>query len=151
MLNDKFEKDTLGHLMADNFLKVPVYQRPFTWEHPPLDDFFGDIRGSNLYYYFLGTIILTDLGDYIELPGGQQRIAIISKKTHNEYHKQLRNYGLIDPKMNSKIRETSFLSKKQTYRLSETMTTKYSSGFGKGDIEKIEKSQKEFAESSLEI
>lgn len=73
-----FEKDTIGHFIADNFLKVPLYQRSFAWERSHVEDLFNDIKSSYPDDYFLGTIVVTDRGDYLEIVDGQQRVGTIS-------------------------------------------------------------------------
>jgi len=78
MANIDFEKDTIGHFIADNFLRVPLYQRSFAWELSHVQDLFNDIKDSNFEDYFLGTLVVTDKGDYLETVDGQQRIATIS-------------------------------------------------------------------------
>jgi len=73
-----FEHDGIGHFLSDNFLKVPLYQRPFAWEKENVKELFDDITNSYPNEYFIGTIVVTDKGDYLEIVDGQQRIATIS-------------------------------------------------------------------------
>jgi len=73
-----FEKDTVGHFISDNFLRVPLYQRSFAWEVSHVEDLFNDITNSYPEDYFIGTIVVTDKGDYLEIVDGQQRLATIS-------------------------------------------------------------------------
>ena len=73
-----FEHDGIGHFLSDNFLKVPLYQRSFAWEKENVKELFDDITNSYPNEYFIGTIVVTDKGDYLEIVDGQQRIATIS-------------------------------------------------------------------------
>ena len=73
-----FEHDGIGHFLSDNFLKVPLYQRSFAWEKENVKELFNDITNSYPNEYFIGTIVVTDKGDYLEIVDGQQRIATIS-------------------------------------------------------------------------
>ena len=73
-----FEHDGIGHFISDNFLKVPLYQRPFAWEKENVKELFDDITNSSPNKYFIGTIVVTNKGDYLEIVDGQQRIATIS-------------------------------------------------------------------------
>ena len=75
-----FDQDGVGHFIADNFLKVPSYQRSFAWEISHVQDLFEDIKNSHHEDYFIGTIVVTvtDKGDYLEIVDGQQRLATIN-------------------------------------------------------------------------
>lgn len=73
-----FKHDGIGHFLSDKFLKVPLYQRSFAWEKENVKELFDDITNSYPDEYFIGTIVVTDRGDYLEIVDGQQRIATIS-------------------------------------------------------------------------
>lgn len=80
MAKIEFKQDGVGHFIADNFLKVPIYQRSFAWETLNVQDMVEDIKNSYLEDYFIGTIVVTDKreGDYLEIVDGQQRLATIN-------------------------------------------------------------------------
>lgn len=78
MARIEFKQDGVGHFIADKFLRVPVYQRPFAWEESNVQDLFEDIKNSRPEDYFIGTIVVTDKGDYLEIVDGQQRLATIN-------------------------------------------------------------------------
>jgi len=78
MAKIEFKEDGAGHFIADSFLRVPVYQRPFAWEKSHVQDLFEDIRNSRPEDYFIGTIVVTDKGEYLEIVDGQQRLATIN-------------------------------------------------------------------------
>jgi uncharacterized protein with ParB-like and HNH nuclease domain len=74
--------DGIGHVLADNELKVPVYQRAFSWGNEEVSELLNDLWESfrrNEAEYFLGTIVHT--GQKSEGPSvvdGQQRLATVS-------------------------------------------------------------------------
>lgn len=72
-----FFEETVGHFISDNFLKVPTYQRSFAWEETNVLELFEDIRNSLPEDYFIGTIVVTNKEDYLEIVDGQQRLATI--------------------------------------------------------------------------
>lgn len=74
-----FDQDGIGHFIADNFLKVPSYQRSFAWEVSHVQDLFDDIKNSYPEDYFIGTVVVTVTdSDYLEIVDGQQRLATIN-------------------------------------------------------------------------
>jgi hypothetical protein len=72
-------RDGIGHLLADNQLRVPFYQRAYAWKKPHVRGLFDDLRraidegGKD---YFLGSIVAcgANCAD-IEIVDGQQRLA----------------------------------------------------------------------------
>jgi len=78
MANVVFKQDGAGHFIADKFLKVPVFQRSFAWEKSNVQDLFEDIKNSRSENYFIGTIVVTDKEDYLEIVDGQQRLATLN-------------------------------------------------------------------------
>lgn len=78
MPNIDFVHDGIGHFISDNFLKVPLYQRSFAWEINNVQELFEDIKNTYPDEYFIGTIVVTDKDDYLEIVDGQQRLATIS-------------------------------------------------------------------------
>ena len=73
-----FERDGIGHFISDNFLKVPLYQRSFAWEVNNVRELFEDIKNTYPNEYFIGTIVVTNKEDHLEIVDGQQRLATIS-------------------------------------------------------------------------
>jgi len=56
----KFGHDCLGHLLSDRLLKVPSFQRRYTWESEDVENFWLDIQRAQASgdSYFMGTIVL---------------------------------------------------------------------------------------------
>lgn len=73
-----FKHDGIGHFLSDKFLKVPLYQRSFAWEKENVKELFDDITNSYPDEYFIGTIVVTDKGDCLEIVDGQQRLVTVS-------------------------------------------------------------------------
>ncbi|OAG26684.1 DUF262 domain-containing protein [Thermodesulfatator autotrophicus] len=73
-----FNRDGIGHFLSDKFLKVPLYQRSFAWQKENVKELFDDITNFYPNEYFIGTIVVTDKRDYLEIVDGQQRLVTIS-------------------------------------------------------------------------
>lgn len=73
-----FKIDGIGHFISDNYLKVPIYQRPYAWIEDNIKALFQDIKDSYPEEYFIGTIVVTNKGDYFEIIDGQQRLATVT-------------------------------------------------------------------------
>lgn len=75
----QFRLNGIGHLIRDELLGVPIYQRSYAWEKDQVDDFCSDLRNafnSPLREYFMGTVVLSDeSGDRKMVIDGQQRLA----------------------------------------------------------------------------
>lgn len=78
---DRIEIDrvTIGHLLRNEVLKVPVYQRPYAWEKENVTDLYNDLAGAianGATEYFLGSIVIAKSADGApEVVDGQQRLA----------------------------------------------------------------------------
>lgn len=74
--------DGIGHLLADSELRVPVYQRSFSWTSEEITELLSDLweafrRGDE--EYFLGSVVLTArTGEQPSVVDGQQRLATVS-------------------------------------------------------------------------
>lgn len=97
-----FKIDGIGHFISDNYLKVPIYQRPYAWMDDNVTALFQDIKESS-EEYFIGTIVVANKGDYVEIIDGQQRLATITI-----FYSAVRNFmlELNDDKGASLIGET---------------------------------------------
>jgi len=98
---------TVGKLFSPDFLfKIPIYQRPLSWEKDNFDQLFEDIydaMNSNEKQYFLGSIILQEREhekNKYDIVDGQQRLsalailmAVIRDNTQNStLEKKLTSY-----------------------------------------------------------
>jgi uncharacterized protein with ParB-like and HNH nuclease domain len=79
----KSEERSIGSILADKrTLRVPAYQRSFSWTKVQIDDLWEDIQ-SILYDgqepYFLGSMVFIQKADNsLEVVDGQQRLATVS-------------------------------------------------------------------------
>ena len=56
-----FDHDHLGHLLMDKRLAVPNFQRPYSWDHNNIEEFWEDLqRARESGSYFMGTIVLAN-------------------------------------------------------------------------------------------
>lgn len=69
----------IGSCLTQGSLRVPLYQRSYSWEIKQVNDLFNDIKESiqsNREDYFLGSVVIArDQNAIDELVDGQQRIA----------------------------------------------------------------------------
>jgi hypothetical protein len=71
----------IGHVLTDNFLSVPLYQRSYAWEERHVRDLLNDLDNAireDEKEYFLGSIVITqksETGNRPEVVDGQQRLA----------------------------------------------------------------------------
>ena len=71
----------IGTILTNNHLRVPSYQRSYAWEDDDINDLFDDIGKAidkREPEYFLGSAVLSESGDELEIIDGQQRIATLS-------------------------------------------------------------------------
>jgi hypothetical protein len=72
----------LGHLLSDGQMRVPVYQRAFSWTAEEIRELLSDLWDSfrrNDAEYFLGSIVLSGSDDEVpSVVDGQQRLATLS-------------------------------------------------------------------------
>ena len=68
---------TVGDLLGQQ-LRIPHYQRPYTWEPPTAVQLLDDIKdasdGDQGRSYVLGAVILHDDGEGLDVVDGQQRL-----------------------------------------------------------------------------
>ena len=73
--------DGVGHILKDNKLRVPAYQRSYSWLEDNVNDLLFDIRSAFTSLdeeYFLGSCVLTGTdGDYLDVVDGQQRLTTV--------------------------------------------------------------------------
>ena len=72
----------IGHVVSDNSLSVPRYQRSYAWEERQVGELFQDIAtaiGEKEKEYFLGSIVvMNEPPNRPEVVDGQQRLATTS-------------------------------------------------------------------------
>jgi len=72
----------IGHLLKDNRLQVPAYQRSYSWYAENARELFDDIEAALIGLekeYFLGSIVVSGgLDDVLDVVDGQQRLATVA-------------------------------------------------------------------------
>ncbi len=72
----------IAHVLADNRLRVPAFQRSYAWEETHVNDLMQDLTQaiqSGSQEYFLGSIVVsTEHAGSLEVIDGQQRLATIT-------------------------------------------------------------------------
>lgn len=119
---DKLEArlDGIGHLLADHYIRVPLYQRAYSWIDEQIEELLRDLSDAmrnKEVEYFLGTIVLTrhQAGQHAVIDG-QQRLATVSIlicAIRNHF------YGIGDAERADELHR-DYLAKKELRGLSET-------------------------------
>lgn len=74
----KYEFTGIGSLIKNRNLKVPIHQRPYSWQEEHVEALLSDIKNNfNEDEYFLGTVVLTGNDSKYEIVDGQQRITTV--------------------------------------------------------------------------
>ncbi len=78
----RIDLEGIAHVLADNRLKVPVFQRSYAWEKSHVTDLLQDITSAlraGAQEYFLGSIVVsTEHSGVLEVVDGQQRLATVT-------------------------------------------------------------------------
>jgi len=95
-----FDHDHLGHLLMDKRLAVPNFQRPYSWDHNNIEEFWEDLqRARESGSYFMGTIVLAnDASNQSRqlVIDGQQRITSLMLLLKS-FHSKMLNMNQDDP------------------------------------------------------
>ena len=71
--------DTLAHVLRDQPLRVPIYQRSYSWTPEQVGQFWSDLKAAMSVpdpEYFVGTFVLSSSTDQrLTIIDGQQRLA----------------------------------------------------------------------------
>lgn len=76
----RFGHDRLGHLLADQLMEVPRFQRSYAWDKSNVDEFLSDLRSAadKDVDYFMGTVVFArphKADGRQQIVDGQQRLA----------------------------------------------------------------------------
>jgi len=112
--------DGVGHVLADRYIVVPPYQRPYAWSDEQITELLRDLSDAirrKEAEYFLGTVVLTKNNDREHaVIDGQQRLATISILIC-----AIRNYfdGIGDTERRDLINQ-EYLARKEMRALTQT-------------------------------
>ena len=59
---------------SDKEYRIPLYQRAYAWGDKQLLQLLEDIRDNNSDRYYIGSLVVSDKGDFYEVVDGQQRL-----------------------------------------------------------------------------
>lgn len=75
---NSIDKNTKS-LLSSNYYKIPRFQRPYSWTQENISDFWTDTIVDSDTDYFIGSIVVFDLGnDTFGIVDGQQRLSTIT-------------------------------------------------------------------------
>jgi uncharacterized protein with ParB-like and HNH nuclease domain len=68
----------IGKLLGEAFYKIPRFQRPYSWDHTNLEEFWNDTIVDNDSDYFIGNFVFYQDGDALGVVDGQQRLTTVT-------------------------------------------------------------------------
>jgi uncharacterized protein with ParB-like and HNH nuclease domain len=75
---DSSDKD-IQSLLSMGFFKIPRFQRPYSWDHENIQDFWDDVVRDQPKEYFIGSmVVFRDPQKYFCVVDGQQRLTSIT-------------------------------------------------------------------------
>jgi uncharacterized protein with ParB-like and HNH nuclease domain len=67
----------IGQLLKEAFYRIPRFQRPYSWDHVNVEEFWNDAVVENEGDYFIGNFVLYDDKGSFGVVDGQQRLTTI--------------------------------------------------------------------------
>jgi uncharacterized protein with ParB-like and HNH nuclease domain len=68
----------IGQMLAESFYKIPRFQRPYSWDHANVEEFWNDTIVENDLDYFIGNFVVYDDKGVLAVVDGQQRLTTIT-------------------------------------------------------------------------
>ena len=79
----QFTSKKVGELLKKGNLRIPSYQRPYKWNRKHIRNLFYDLRDAmGKKEYQIGSVILHENDEYLDIVDGQQRLISISLFLH---------------------------------------------------------------------
>ena len=79
----QFTSKKVGELLKEGNLRIPSYQRPYKWNRKHIRNLFYDLRDAmGKKEYQIGSVILHENDEYLDIVDGQQRLISISLFLH---------------------------------------------------------------------
>jgi uncharacterized protein with ParB-like and HNH nuclease domain len=72
-----FDKQ-VGQLLSEAYYKIPRFQRPYSWDHVNIEEFWNDTVVEGEGDYFIGNFVVYDDKGTLGVVDGQQRITTIT-------------------------------------------------------------------------
>lgn len=68
----------VGKFLTESFYKIPRFQRPYSWDHVNVEEFWNDTVVENDSDYFIGNFVVYDDKGVLGVVDGQQRLTTIT-------------------------------------------------------------------------
>ncbi len=68
----------VGQLLSEAYYKIPRFQRPYSWDHVNVEEFWGDAVVESESDYFIGNFVVYDDKGIQGVVDGQQRLTTIT-------------------------------------------------------------------------
>lgn len=68
----------IGQLLKEAFYKIPRFQRPYSWDHVNVEEFWSDAVVENDGDYFIGNFVLYEDKGALGVVDGQQRLTTVT-------------------------------------------------------------------------
>jgi uncharacterized protein with ParB-like and HNH nuclease domain len=68
----------VGQLLKEAFYKIPRFQRPYSWDHVNVEEFWNDAVVESEGDYFIGNFVLYEDKGALGVVDGQQRLTTIT-------------------------------------------------------------------------
>ena len=68
----------VGKFLAENFYRIPRFQRPYSWDRTNIEEFWEDAVKDNEAQYFIGNFVVYDDKTAMGVVDGQQRLTTIT-------------------------------------------------------------------------
>jgi uncharacterized protein with ParB-like and HNH nuclease domain len=68
----------VGQMLSESFFRIPRFQRPYSWDHANVEEFWNDAIVENDLDYFIGNFVVYDEKGVLAVVDGQQRLTTIT-------------------------------------------------------------------------
>jgi uncharacterized protein with ParB-like and HNH nuclease domain len=72
-----FDKQ-VGQLLSESYYRIPRFQRPYSWDHVNVEEFWNDTVVESDVDYFIGNFVVYDDKSALGVVDGQQRITTLT-------------------------------------------------------------------------
>jgi uncharacterized protein with ParB-like and HNH nuclease domain len=69
---------TVGQMLTEAYYKIPRFQRPYSWDHVNIEEFWTDVVVESESDYFIGNFVVYDDKGVFGVVDGQQRLTTIT-------------------------------------------------------------------------
>ena len=69
----------VGQLLSEAYYRIPRFQRPYSWDHGNVEEFWKDAVVETDGDYFIGNFVVYDEKGTLGVVDGQQRLTTITQ------------------------------------------------------------------------